>query len=104
MIGGNELCFVTGGGDKSASGQMVCFSEQAAGSLVHRSYGLFFKRIVFQSGKIEMMEQILLHPLPVHGLEMRASDDPGRQGNSGSIEQVVRQVLLAGEDDRQPWF
>lgn len=83
---------------------MICFPEQTAGPLMHRGYCLFRKRIVFESGDIQVMLQISFHALTVDGLEMGAGNDPGRQGDGGTIEQVVGQVVLPGQDDGQPRF
>ena len=97
MIGGNRLRFFAGCGNKSASGQIVGFSEEAARSLMDGGDGGSFKGIVLESGDFEMMCEVTFHSLPIHRLEVASGHDSGSKRNGGAVEQVVGQVVLPGE-------
>lgn len=70
--------FFRGGGDQSASGQMVGFAEEAAGALVDGGHRLLAENRVIQPGDSQVMIQVILHALAVYSLQMTPGNDPGR--------------------------
>jgi len=70
MVGGDGRCLFMSGGDEGASGEVVCFSEQAAGSLVDGGDGGFVEERCFDAGDVQVVIQVSFHSLAIDAYEM----------------------------------
>ena len=104
MVGGDDLGLLGSGGDEGASGQVIGFTEEAAGSLLDGGDRRLLQGIGFQAGQGQMVSQVVGHFLPGDALEMAAGDDPGSQGPGGAEDQLIDQGALTGQDDGQVGF
>jgi hypothetical protein len=104
MVGGDDLGLLGSRGDEGASGQVIGFAEEAAGSLLDGGDCGLLQRIGFQASQSQMMSQVVGHFLPGHTLEMAAGDDSGSQGPGGAKDQLIDQGALPGQDDGQVGF
>ncbi len=80
MFGNDLLAFFSGGGNQSSPGQMIGLAEEASRPLMDGGNGLFGKDGVVHPCEAEVMVEIILHALAVHGFQMASSDYPGREG------------------------
>jgi len=80
VLGGDEEGLLGRGGDQSASGQVIGFAGETAGSLLDGGDRRLLQGVAFQATKGQMVEQLVRHFLPGDALEMATGDDPGSQG------------------------
>ena len=76
MIGGNGLRVIFGSGDESASGQMIGFSQNAAGALMDGDGSGVIEEMGCDARDFGVMGKIYLHVLKVLAFEMASGDDP----------------------------
>ncbi len=93
---------VMSGSDESASGQMVGFSEQAAGTLVYGRDSRFIEDGGFHAGDGQVMFEVISHPLAVDAFQMASGDDARCQGQGGSVHEFIDKVSLPCQDKGKP--
>ena len=104
MIGGNELSFLSGGGDESATGEMVGSAQQSSGALLDGGHGRLGEELLSDAGDFEMVVEIGVHLLSGDALEMAAGNDSRGEGDGGPVEEEIEEVVLPCEDDREIGF
>ena len=75
MFGGYGYGLILSGGDERTSGQMVCFSEEAPGTLVNGGDGRFIEGIGFDPRNGQVMCYVGLHALTMDPLQMASGND-----------------------------
>jgi hypothetical protein len=104
MIGGNELSFLSGGGDESAAGEMVGSAQQSSGALLDGGHGRLGEELLSDAGDLEMVVEIGVHLLSGDALEMAAGNDSRGEGDGGPVEEEIEEVVLPCEDDGEIGF
>ena len=104
MLGGYGGGLLFGRGDESASGQVVCFPEEATGALVDCSDGSLIKEVLFHPGDGEMMSEVVFHVLAVDSVQMASGHDSGGQGLGGAEGELVYEIGLPCQDNRKEGF
>ncbi len=104
MFGGNELDFLSGGGDERTASKMIGAAEQSSGALVDGRYGRLGEELLSDAGDLEMVVEIGVHFLSGDALEMAAGNDSRGEGNGGPVEEEIEEVVLPGEDDGKIGF
>ncbi len=104
MLGGHRGRFAAGGGDDATSCQVIGFAKEAAGPLVDGGHRRFIKKHPIRPGDGEMVAQIILHHFLIDPLEMAASHDAAGQRLAGAIVQLVNQINLSCQNDREKGF
>jgi hypothetical protein len=83
---------------------VVCSSEEASGTLVDRSKGLFAEEWMGDASNSQVMVEILLHPLAVDSFQVASGNNPGSKGQGSFPVEFVQEVILSGQDERKYWF
>lgn len=104
MVGGNLLDFFGRGGNESTPGKVVGLPEESTGALVDGGNGGIGKKGMGDAGDLQMVVQVEFHIVSVDSHQMTASNDSGGQGQGGSIEEEIGQIVLSCQDDGQIGF
>lgn len=104
MFGGNELGFLSGGGDDGAAGKMVSSAQQASGALLDGGHGGFGEELLSNAGDLEVVGEIGIHLLTGDALEMATGNDSRCQWDGGPVEEEIEEVVLPREDHGQIGF
>jgi hypothetical protein len=74
-------------------------ADMVGGALMDSGNGGFGKNGVRDTGDFQMVIDGKLHIVSVDSLQMTASNDCGSQGQGGSIEKEIGQVVLSCQND-----
>lgn len=61
MFGINQRGLISSSGNQRASGQMICFSEQSAGTLMDSGYCILVKKVLFNARDGQVMFEVIVH-------------------------------------------
>ena len=76
---------ISSGGNQSAAGQMIGFSEQPAGALMDSGDGVLIKKILFNACDGQVMFEVILDAGKVAALQVAAGHNSGSQRCRGTI-------------------
>ena len=79
MVGVNQRGLIRSSGNQSASGQMICFSEQSAGTLMDSGHCILIKKVLFNAGDGQVMFEVILHSGKIGALQVTAGHNSGSQ-------------------------
>ena len=98
-VDGNGLFLSSG--DEGSPGKMIRFAEEAAGCLMDRGDGGLIEEVFVDAGDSEVVAEVALHIFTVDPIEMTAGDDSGCQRLRVAVEELIDEVVLSGQDERQ---
>ena len=101
MLGGNLVAFLCSSGHEGTAGEVVGPAQQTARALMDSCDGLVGEQVVGDPGHLEVMNEVELHLLARDTLEVAAGDDARTQGLTGAELELIDEVVLPGEDQRQ---
>lgn len=104
MLAGGDLGFFVGGSNEGAAGESICAAGQTSRTLMDGQDGLIGEKVLGESGDFKMMFEIAGHIFEFETVQIRSSYDAGGQGLGGLVHELVKEVVLAGQDHRQDRF
>ena len=104
MFGRDGLAFFVCRGHEGPFGQEVGPSEEAARALVDGPDGFITEQLLFAAGDFQVVLDIARHIFVFQAFEVASADDSGRQGSGGMEHELVDEVVLASQDDREQRF
>ena len=79
MVGGDSHGFILGRDNYGPPGQVVGFSEEAAGALMDGGHCGFIEDIVSHAADIKVVSHVFMHLTPGDPFQVAAGHDPGRK-------------------------
>lgn len=101
VFGGDTFALLSCGGKKGPASKHIRPAQQPSGSLVHRGNRLVGEQVAVGTGEVEVVCQVCAHLFAIEGLKAGLPQHPGGERSGGMVQQLVDQMILAAQDDRQ---